>query len=102
MYIIHHHSDHPTMPTDLQVDSVEEDEILFSWSPSFSPFSVQVTYQVEVENGNGDKINSETTNLTSFLQSRPESCSTLIFKIYALNSAGKSNESYIVYSGMYD
>ncbi len=91
----------PTLPKARLESSSRGDSVLlaFSWSPSFSPYSIPVTYKVAVENGSGGNMFSNHTKSTSFLYTPPGGfCSTLTFKVFATNEAGKSNVSAIEYS----
>lgn len=68
--------------------------VIFSWPTSFSPYSVSVRYQVEVEDDNSAVVFSEETRSTSLLQTFPEGfCSVLKIRICASNQAGKSSQS---------
>ena len=88
----------PTKPLDLIVSTQEDDTILFSWSPSFSSYSVPVTYQVQVQNE--DRVlQQSTTNSTWLLyDAHDDHCSILTFRTRASNRAGRTNESVLTYS----
>lgn len=61
--------------------------LLFSWSPSFAPFSVPITYHVEIMLENYTMTSA--TNSTSLLFT-PHDCSSLEVKVTASNEAGLS------------
>lgn len=89
----------PPTPLFNLLASPEIDAVLISWSPSFSPFSVPVAYQVQVEEDHtGRLLLSMHTNSTTFLYTPPKDfCSVLQFKIYAFNRAGGTNDSVLTY-----
>lgn len=88
----------PASINGLHVTSNSNNNILLSWSASFSPFSVAVTYSVKVEKDGEELLHSSNTSLTTFFFTPPEGiCSLVKFVIQAFNSAGRSNESIITY-----
>lgn len=90
----------PDPVRNLEASKESNNQVLFSWSPSFSPYSVLVTYQVEVEDeGNVALIFSEATISTSLPYTYPEGfCSVLNIRIRTSNKAGKSSPSDVTYS----
>ena len=67
--------------------------VLISWSPSFSAFSYNVTYQVQVDLGESVQNISagDSTMLTYTAQQL--SCDPFQISVTAVNAAGMSNET---------
>lgn len=78
--------------------SPQDTNVLVTWCPSFSPYSIPVTYQVQVEGAEGRIFQTKNTNSTSLLYTPEGFCSVLNFKIHAFNRAGESNESMFTYN----
>ena len=82
----------PSSPPHLESSPLSLKTLLLSWSPSFSPFSVLVTYKVEVWEGEDHEVTSFNTNSTSVTYtSRSVSCSLLQIRVAASNQAGQSD-----------
>ena len=67
--------------------------VLISWSPSFSAFSYDITYQVQVDLGESVQNISagDSTMLTYTAQQL--SCDPFQISVTAVNAAGMSNET---------
>lgn len=80
----------------LEASKEFNNEVLFSWSPSFSPYSASVTYQLEVEDErNAAPSFSGATSSTSLPYTYPEGiCSVLNIRVSASNKAGRSPSDF--------
>lgn len=69
--------------------------VFLSWSPSFSPFSVPVWYNVTVEDADtGELLHLDSTHINSINYSPQEGfCSILQFIVHASNRAGETDGS---------
>lgn len=73
--------------------------VSFSWLPAFSPYSIPVSYDVQLKDSMGTSLYSMTTNSTSFIHiPQKDFCSTIHLEVFAFNMAGISNESELVYN----
>ena len=91
----------PPDPPALQALS-QGDNINFSWSLSFSPFSLPISYNLTLEDA-GETLLSTTTDVTSHIYTPPGGfCSTLRLEVSAIASSGNSvaasNSSGLVYN----
>ena len=87
--------DLPPPPTNIEATQYELKTFLLSWSPSFSPYSVPVTYQVEISSDVGNTV-VITTNLMSHLfTSQVRSCSLQV-RVSSINAAGESSYSEVI------
>lgn len=78
----------PPPPTNIEATQPELDTFLLSWSPSFSPYSVPVTYQVQISSEMGTVV--VTTNLTSHLFTPEVKFCSFQVKVSSINAAGQS------------
>lgn len=91
------HAGPPTAPV-LQASPLGSN-VNLSWFPSFSPYSIPITYEVELKDSFGATLHKSITNSTSLIYVPPEDfCSTLRIGTIALNSAGNSSESVLIYN----
>ena len=91
----------PTPVSELLASQVQIG-VQFTWSPSFSAFSLPVVYQIQVEEESTEEVLHNQNNITStsFLFTSPGNfCSVILFKIQGLNRAGNSAISELVYGG---
>ena len=91
-------SDPPSKPVNLRAATSNASTVVFSWSPSSSPFSAPVTYNVTVEDQHSYLLYSTQTGSTSLNYTIPARfCSVMIFRIHASNGAGRTNISELRY-----
>lgn len=88
----------PPAPPVLQASSLGN-SVNISWLPPFSPYSIPVSYEVQLRDTMGTSLHSMTTNSTSFIHvPQKEFCSTIQLEIFAFNVAGNSSNSELIYN----